>query len=81
MARGYHRLAHVQPGELFFAVQANGWMSRLCCGSAGRGALAAVIRTDQRSRYPAETPLLAVADTLVALQTLAACVRGFGENL
>jgi UDP-N-acetylmuramoyl-tripeptide--D-alanyl-D-alanine ligase len=40
-----------------------------------RGVVAAVVRKDQRSRYPVEAALIAVDDTLVALQTLAACVR------
>jgi len=77
MARGYSIDSRtVQPGELFFAVQGERLDGHdFVAGALERGALAAVIRTDQRSRYPAETPLLAVADTLVALQTLAACVR------
>ena len=39
------------------------------------GAVAAVVRKDQLSRYPRETRLLAVDDTLVALQNLATAVR------
>jgi UDP-N-acetylmuramoyl-tripeptide--D-alanyl-D-alanine ligase len=77
MARGYSIDSRtVQPGELFFAVKGERLDGHDFVAEAlKRGALAAVIRTDQSSRYPAETPVLAVADTLVALQTLAACVR------
>ncbi len=37
--------------------------------------MAAVVRKDQLARYPVKTRLLAVDDTLVALQTLATAVR------
>ena len=40
-----------------------------------KGAAAAVVRKDELARYAVKTGLLAVADTLVALQTLAAAVR------
>ncbi len=40
-----------------------------------RGAVAAVVRRDQLGRYPGQMRLLAVEDTLVALQTLAMAVR------
>src|SRR3984885_934941 len=40
-----------------------------------RGAVAAVVRRDQLGRYPQKSRLLAVEDTLVALQTLATAVR------
>src|SRR5882672_4504295 len=69
MARGYSIDSRtVEPGELFFAVKGERLDGHdFVAGALERGALAAVIRTDQRSRYPAGTPLLAVADTLVAL--------------
>src|SRR4029077_14582232 len=77
MARGY--LSHsrtVEPGELFFAVKGERLDGHDFVPQAlERGALAAVIQADQSARYPAQSPVLAVADTLVALQTLAACVR------
>jgi UDP-N-acetylmuramoyl-tripeptide--D-alanyl-D-alanine ligase len=40
-----------------------------------KGAVAAVVRKDELARYPVKTRLLAVPDTLVALQTLGAAVR------
>ena len=40
-----------------------------------KGAVAVVVRKDRRDRFPAEMPLLAVDDTLVALQSLAMAVR------
>ena len=40
-----------------------------------KGAVAAVVRKDELARYAVKTGLLAVADTLVALQTLGAAVR------
>ena len=66
----------VLPGELFFAVKGERLDGHDYVAQAlERGAIAAVVRSDQRARYAAETPLLTVEDTLVALQTLAACVR------
>jgi UDP-N-acetylmuramoyl-tripeptide--D-alanyl-D-alanine ligase len=66
----------VGPGQLFFAVKGerldgHGFVE----AALGRGAVAAVVRADQLGRYPGETRLLAVEDTLVALQTLATAVR------
>src|SRR5258706_14350487 len=70
-ARGYSIDSRtVQPGEVFFAVKGERLDGHAFVAEPlERRALDAVIRTDQRSRYPAETPVLAVADTLVALQT------------
>lgn len=66
----------VLPGELFFAVKGERLDGHDFVGQAlERGAVAAVIRNDQCSRYASQTGLIAVEDTLVALQTLAACVR------
>jgi len=77
IARGYSIDSRtVQPGELFFAVKGERLDGHDFVPQAlERGAIAAVIRADQSSRYLAETPALAVPDTLIALQTLAACVR------
>jgi UDP-N-acetylmuramoyl-tripeptide--D-alanyl-D-alanine ligase len=66
----------VGPGQLFFAVKGERLDGHDFVESAlERGAVAAVVRKDQLGRYPAETQLLAVEDTLVALQTLALAVR------
>ncbi len=66
----------VGPGQLFFAVKGERLDGHDFVELAlGKGAVAAVVRKDQLSRYPRETRLLAVEDTLVALQTLATAVR------
>ncbi|HZR55838.1 MAG TPA: Mur ligase domain-containing protein, partial [Terriglobales bacterium] len=66
----------IQPGELFFAVKGEKMDGHDFVEQAlGKGAIAAVIRKDQRGRYPEKSPLISVDDTLVALQTLAAAVR------
>jgi UDP-N-acetylmuramoyl-tripeptide--D-alanyl-D-alanine ligase len=66
----------ILPGELFFAVKGERLDGHDYVTQAlERGSIAAVIRKDQRSRYPDAAALIAVDDTLVALQTLAACVR------
>jgi UDP-N-acetylmuramoyl-tripeptide--D-alanyl-D-alanine ligase len=66
----------IQPGELFFAVQGERLDGHDFVEAALlRGAVAAVVRRDLVSRFPAKTALLAVDDTLVALQQLAAAVR------
>jgi UDP-N-acetylmuramoyl-tripeptide--D-alanyl-D-alanine ligase len=66
----------VQPGELFFAVQGERLDGHDFVESAlARGAIGAVIREDQLARYSNQTALLAVDDTLVALQTLATAAR------
>jgi UDP-N-acetylmuramoyl-tripeptide--D-alanyl-D-alanine ligase len=66
----------VQPGELFFAVKGERLDGHDFVEPAlVRGAIAAVVRKDQTSRYPASARLLAVDDTLIALQTLATAVR------
>src|SRR6202451_609997 len=62
----------VGPGQLFFAVTGERLDGRDFVEAAlQKGAAAAVVRKDRRGRYPGETRLLAVEDTLVALQTLA----------
>jgi UDP-N-acetylmuramoyl-tripeptide--D-alanyl-D-alanine ligase len=66
----------VQPGELFFAVKGERLDGHDYVETArGRGALACVIRKDQLGRYGGHNGLLAVDDTLGALQTLATAVR------
>jgi UDP-N-acetylmuramoyl-tripeptide--D-alanyl-D-alanine ligase len=63
-------------GELFFAVKGERLDGHDYVEAAlGRGAVAAVVRRDERNRYSENTPLVAVDDTLVALQTLATAVR------
>ncbi|MGB9072053.1 MAG: UDP-N-acetylmuramoyl-tripeptide--D-alanyl-D-alanine ligase [Terriglobales bacterium] len=70
----------IQPGELFFAVKGDRLDGHDFVEQAlANGAVAAVVRkdkdNDQLSRYSAPARLLAVEDTLVALQTLATAVR------
>ncbi len=66
----------VGPGQLFFAVKGERLDGHDFVESAlAKGAVAAVVRKDQLGRYPVKTRLLAVEDTLVALQTLATAVR------
>jgi UDP-N-acetylmuramoyl-tripeptide--D-alanyl-D-alanine ligase len=63
-------------GELFFAVKGERLDGHDFVEAAlRRGAVAAVVRRDHLDRYPKTSPLLAVGDTLVALQTLATAVR------
>src|SRR5271156_6233548 len=81
MAQGYSIDSRtVQPGELFFAVKGERLDGRDFVEQAlSRGAVAAVVRKDQLARYTNFTTLsaglIAVDDTLVALQTLATAVR------
>jgi UDP-N-acetylmuramoyl-tripeptide--D-alanyl-D-alanine ligase len=66
----------VGPGQLFFAVKGERLDGHDFVEQAlEKGAVAAVVRKDQLGRYAGETRLLAVDDTLVALQTLATAVR------
>jgi UDP-N-acetylmuramoyl-tripeptide--D-alanyl-D-alanine ligase len=77
MAQGYSIDSRtVQPGELFFAVKGERLDGHDFVEQAlGRGAIAAVVEKRQRARYSSSASLLAVDDTLVALQTLATAVR------
>jgi UDP-N-acetylmuramoyl-tripeptide--D-alanyl-D-alanine ligase len=77
LAQGYSIDSRtVRPGQLFFAVKGERLDGHDFVEQAlGNGAIAAVVRKDQLSRYPRETRLLAVEDTLIALQTLATAVR------
>jgi UDP-N-acetylmuramoyl-tripeptide--D-alanyl-D-alanine ligase len=66
----------VSSGQLFFAVKGERLDGHDFVEQAlGNGAAAAVVRKDQLGRYPDMKGLLAVEDTLVALQTLATAVR------
>ncbi|MGB2605705.1 MAG: UDP-N-acetylmuramoyl-tripeptide--D-alanyl-D-alanine ligase [Candidatus Sulfotelmatobacter sp.] len=66
----------VGPGELFFAVKGERLDGHDFVEEAlQKGAVAAVVREDQLDHYPKKTGLLAVKDTLVALQTLATASR------
>jgi len=66
----------LQPGELFFAVKGERMDGHDFVEQAlEKGAVGAMVRKDQLVRYPVKTRLLAVDDTLTALQTLATAVR------
>ena len=66
----------IRPGQLFFAVKGERMDGHDFVQQAlEKGAVAAVVRQDQMSRYPVKAGLMAVDDTLVALQTLGAAVR------
>lgn len=77
LAQGYSIDSRtVQSGELFFAVKGERLDGHDFVEQAlSKGAIGAIVRKDQLIRYPAKTCLLAVDDTLVALQTLATAVR------
>jgi UDP-N-acetylmuramoyl-tripeptide--D-alanyl-D-alanine ligase len=63
-------------GELFFAVKGERLDGHDYVGAAlDKGATAAVVRKDELHRYAEKKRLLAVDDTLAALQTLATAVR------
>lgn len=63
-------------GELFFAVKGERFDGHDFVPAAlENGAVAAVVRQDQRQRYAGLSRILAVEDTLTALQTLATAVR------
>jgi UDP-N-acetylmuramoyl-tripeptide--D-alanyl-D-alanine ligase len=63
-------------GQLFFAVKGERLDGHDFVASAlEKGAVGAVVRKDQLHRYASHAQLLAVEDTLAALQTLATAVR------
>src|SRR5580692_4255686 len=63
-------------GQLFFAVKGERLDGHDFVASAlEKGAVGAVVRKDQLHRYASHAQLLAVEDTLTALQTLATAVR------
>jgi len=66
----------VQPDELFFAVKGERFDGHDFVEQAlSAGAAGAVVRRDRWPRYSSRKSLLAIDDTLVALQTLATAVR------
>ncbi|HEY1401984.1 MAG TPA: UDP-N-acetylmuramoyl-tripeptide--D-alanyl-D-alanine ligase [Terriglobales bacterium] len=77
LAQGYSIDSRtVQSGELFFAVQGDRLDGHDFVEQAlSKGAIGAIVRKDQLTHFPTKTGLLAVDDTLVALQTLATAVR------
>ena len=77
LAQGYSIDSRtVGPGELFFAVIGERLDGHdFVTAALERGAVAAVVRADQLHRFEDQTHLLAVDDTLVALQALATAVR------
>jgi UDP-N-acetylmuramoyl-tripeptide--D-alanyl-D-alanine ligase len=77
MAEGYSIDSRtLQSGELFFAVKGERLDGHDFVEQAlSRGAIAAVVRKDLVARYRNPAGLLAVDDTLAALQTLATAVR------
>lgn len=66
----------IQPGDLFFAVKGERLDGHEFVAAALKsGAVAAVIAQDRAEEFSGETRILAVKDTLVALQRLGAAVR------
>jgi UDP-N-acetylmuramoyl-tripeptide--D-alanyl-D-alanine ligase len=66
----------ISAGQLFFAVKGERLDGHDFVEQAlEKGAAAVVVRNDQLSRYRSREKLLAVEDTLIALQTLATAVR------
>jgi UDP-N-acetylmuramoyl-tripeptide--D-alanyl-D-alanine ligase len=65
----------IRPGELFFAVIGERLNGHDYVQQALSKGVAAVINKDEVGRFGANTPLLLVDDTLVALQSLATAVR------
>jgi len=63
-------------GQLFFAVKGDRFDGHdFVAAALEKGAAGAVVRKDQLRRYSDKSRLLAVDDTLIALQTLATAVR------
>jgi UDP-N-acetylmuramoyl-tripeptide--D-alanyl-D-alanine ligase len=66
----------IKPGEVFFAVKGERLDGHDYVAAAlQRGAMAAVVAREQLSRFACQENLIAVDDTLAALQRLAAMVR------
>jgi UDP-N-acetylmuramoyl-tripeptide--D-alanyl-D-alanine ligase len=82
LAQGYSIDSRtVRAGELFFAVKGERMDGHDFVAQAlGKGAAAAVVRKDDLARYSAIADLLAVDDTLTALQTLGTAVRRLWGN-
>ncbi len=77
LAQGYSiDTRTIRSGELFFAVKGERLDGHDFVGAAlEKGAAAAVVQKNELHRYPDKSRLLAVDDTLAALQTLATVVR------
>jgi UDP-N-acetylmuramoyl-tripeptide--D-alanyl-D-alanine ligase len=77
IAQGYSiDTRSIRPGELFFAVKGERLDGHDYVGAAlEKGASAVVIQNSQLHRYAGESRLIAVNDTLLALQGLATAVR------
>lgn len=66
----------IRTGELFFAVKGEKMDGHdFVAGAIEKGAIAAVVARAKQGALPTGLPLIPVDDTLVALQTLATCVR------
>ena len=66
----------IQAEELFFAVKGEKMDGHDFVSQAiEKGAIAAVVSREKQGQFPAGVPVIAVEDTLAALQTLATCVR------
>jgi len=66
----------IAAGDLFLAVKGERLDGHdFVAAALEKGAVAAVVRKDQLARFPGNASLLAVDDTLIALQTLATAVR------
>jgi len=66
----------VQPGQLFFAVKGEHLDGHDFVAQAlAKSAVAAVVRKDRPARFAGKNRLIAVDDTLAALQTLSTAVR------
>jgi UDP-N-acetylmuramoyl-tripeptide--D-alanyl-D-alanine ligase len=66
----------IRAGQLFFAVKGERLDGHdFVLQALGKGTVAAVVRKDQLARFPAKRGLVAVDDTLVALQTVGTAVR------
>jgi UDP-N-acetylmuramoyl-tripeptide--D-alanyl-D-alanine ligase len=77
LAQGYSIDSRtVQSGDLFFAVKGERLDGHDFVEQAlSKSAVGAIVRKEQLSRYTSRSGLMAVGDTLVALQTLATAVR------
>ena len=66
----------LQPGDLFFAIRGENFDGHDYVNAAlERGAVAAVVRVSQAARFGDQRRIIAVPDTLAALQTLGRAVR------
>ena len=76
LAQGYSIDSRtIRPGELFFAVKGENFDGHDFVEQALGSGIAAIVRKDQLGRYENKTNLIAVEDTLSALQRLATAVR------